>query len=221
MKPAQLAAVAVLGVVAWRVYVAMQPDTADTQDQGALQDDGWLTKADDILSGAAQTVDEWTGGMLKISAMARVDRSLLNNANVQAMLQVIRSGEGTTGPDGFKTLYGGGQFSSLADHPRVAVTKWGRTSTAAGAFQLLSKVWDETRAIMQLPDFGIISQQLAALGRIAARGALPDVISGNFESAIRKLNKEWASLPESPYGQTAMTMDKARAIFTANGGSLA
>lgn len=71
---------------------------------------------------------------------------------------------------------------------------------------------------MRLPDFGRVSQDLAALGRIAARGALPDVLAGNFSAAIGKLNREWASLPGSPYGQGAITMDQARAAFAAAGG---
>lgn len=204
---------AVLALVAWRVYVAMKPQDGEQP----LTDTGWLN-AEDVLNSTEETIDTWTGGILKISAMSRVDRSLLSKANVQAMLQVIRTGEGTIGPDGYTTIYGGGQFSSLADHPRKAVTKWGRTSTAAGAYQLLSKVWDETAGIMRLPDFGRVSQDLAALGRIAARGALPDVLAGNFSAAIGKLNREWASLPGSPYGQGAITMDQARAAFAAAGG---
>ena len=138
MSDAKKAVIAlVVGFVAWRAYSAWQ--SMQQGQDGGLQSDGWLN-ADDVLNSAAETIDSWTGGMLKISAMSKVDRSLLSNANVQAMLQVIRTGEGTLGPDGYTTIYGGGQFSSLADHPRKAVSKWGRTSTAAGAYQTLSKL---------------------------------------------------------------------------------
>lgn len=213
MDGKKLAVGAVLALVAWRVYVAMQPQDGERP----LSEGGWLS-ADGVLSDAAQAVDSWTGGMLKISAMSRVDRSLLKNSNVQAMLQVIRTGEGTTGPQGYTTLYGGSQFESLADHPRVKVTRWGRTSTAAGAYQALAAVWDETAGLMKLPDFGKVSQDLFALGRMAARGALPDVVSGNFSAAIAKLGKEWASLPGSPYGQNVMTMAKAKDVYQMSGG---
>lgn len=157
-------------------------------------------------------------GMGWFASMKSVDRSLLNNRNVRAMLAVIRRGEGTAGAAGYQTLYGGGLFTSFADHPRKAVTKWGITSTAAGAYQFLARVWDETRAAMNLPDFSPASQDLAALGRIAARGALPDVLAGRFEAAISKLNREWASLPGSPYGQGTISMETARTVFLAAGG---
>ena len=32
------------------------------------------------------------------------------------------------------------------------------------------------------------------------RSSLKEIMSGDIEKAIRKCNKEWASLPESPYG---------------------
>lgn len=178
--------------------------------------------ADSVLTGATQNafqfVDEFTGGFMKVSAMARVDPALLNNRNVQAMLRVIRAGEGTADDGGYSRLYGGQQFKSYADHPRQSVTRWGITSTAAGAYQFLSSTWDETRRIMNLPDFSPRSQDLGAVGRIAARGALADVIAGRFTTAIKKLNKEWASLPGSPYGQKTMRFDAALAIYQGSGG---
>lgn len=213
MKPVNVAIAGVLLIVGYRAWVAMQPQDGEKP----LSEGGWLS-ADNVLSDAAQAVDSWTGGMLKISAMSRVDKTLLDNANVQAMLQVIRTGEGTVGPQGYTTLYGGGQFESMADHPRLKVTRWGRTSTAAGAYQALMAVWDETAALMKLPDFGKVSQDLFALGRMAARGALHDVVSGNFSAAIAKLGKEWASLPGSPYGQGTLTMSQAKEVFQMSGG---
>lgn len=218
-KAATLAAVAVGAFVAYRAYTAYQQTYGP--DAGALTDDGWLGTADDILQSTAQTIDSWTGGLMNISAMRGVDRSLLNNANVRAFLAVIRTGEGTTGPSGYQTLYGGGLFQSFADHPRVKVTKWGRTSSAAGAYQILSTTWDETARIMGLTDFSPASQDLAALGRIEARRALTDVVAGRFDVAIAKVNKEWASMPGSPYGQGPITLAKAQQVYTANGGATA
>ena len=87
------------------------------------------------------------------------------------------------------------------------------TSTAAGAYQFLARVWDETARIMGLGDFSPGNQDLAAVGRIAARGALPDVLAGRFESAVRKCAWEWASLPGSPYGQPTISMERAKAIY--------
>ncbi|WP_235548587.1 glycoside hydrolase family 24 protein [Noviherbaspirillum sp. Root189] len=155
---------------------------------------------------------------MKISAMRTVDLSVLTNPNVQAILRVIRTGEGTADEAGYRRIFGGQMFTSYDDHPRITVTKSGYKSTAAGAYQMLASTWDETRKMMGLSDFSPASQDAAAVGRIAARGALPDVLAGRFDVAIKKIAKEWASLPGSPYGQPVMTIDKARQIYAMAGG---
>lgn len=165
-------------------------------------------------------------GFFKMANMGAVDRSLVNHPNVRAMFAVVRRGEGTSGENGYNTIYGGGTFSGFADHPRKSVTKWGRTSTAAGAYQALSSVWDETRQAMGLRDFSPASQDMFALGRIAMRGVLSDVLAGRLEKAIagngskgHGLRWEWASMPGSPYGQGVISMETARKVFMASGGS--
>lgn len=181
-----------------------------------------LLTAEDVLTTASETtaefVDSITGGILKVSAMSRVNHADLFHPNVQAMLAVIRAGEGTAGPNGYRTLFGGALFDSYTDHPRITVRKSGYTSTAAGAYQFLASTWDETKRIMGLPDFSPRSQDLGALGRIAARGALQLLKQGQFEAAIQRLGREWASLPGSPYGQPVMTWHKARTIYASAGG---
>ena len=193
------------------------------QNQGeTVNSDNTTSDAEDILNGTAQTaaqfIDGATGGILKISAMANVSPAILQNANVQAILRVIRTGEGTADSGGYSRLFGGGTFSSFADHPRQKVTRWGLTSTAAGAYQFLASSWDETKRAMGLKDFSPASQDLAAVGRLAMRGALNDVLEGRFTTAIRKINKEWASLPGSPYGQRTMQFSAALAIYEGTGG---
>lgn len=193
------------------------------QNQGGTASaDNTTSEAEDVLNSTAQTtaqfLDGATGGYLKISAMARVSPTLLQNKNVQAMLRVIRTGEGTADSGGYSRLFGGGNFTGFADHPRQKITKWGLTSTAAGAYQFLASSWDETKRTMGLVDFSPASQDLAALGRLAARGALDDVLAGRFTSAIKKINREWASLPGSPYGQRTMQFSSALAIYQGTGG---
>lgn len=220
--PVLLAAVGILGYAAW-VLTRQQAEDEVAVGTGS-GGGGLLGSADDLLTDtaetAAQAVDSWTGGMLKLSAMSKVSRADLDNKNVRAMLMVIRTGEGTADPDGYRRVFGGGTFTSFADHPRIAVKKWGLTSTAAGAYQALTKSWDETARIMGLQDFSPGNQDMFAIGRIAARGALADVKAGNLEAAISKLNKEWASLPDSPYGQKTLSWERARAVFASNGGNL-
>lgn len=172
----------------------------------------------EVLEEAATAVDAITGGVMKLSAMGRVSPGVLNDRNVRAFLGVIRKGEGTGDAGGYTRLFGGGTFASMADHPRITVRRGGYVSTAAGAYQFLSSTWDETARIMNLSDFGPGSQDLGAVGRIAARGALADVIAGRLEEAIRKCAKEWASLPFSPYGQPVLSMATARAVFASAGG---
>lgn len=224
---ALIGAAGLLAVGAWMLY-SRQQDQASTDSAGYADstDTGsdWLASADSVLTDAGQStaefVDSITGGILKVSAMARVNPFDLNNPNVQAMLRVIRTGEGTAGPDGYRIIFGGRTFDSFADHPRVTVKSGAYTSSAAGAYQFIVSSWDETRRVMNLPDFSPRSQDLAALGRIAARGALEDVKGGRFDQAIKKLSREWASLPGSPYGQPTISWDRARNIFAMAGGEI-
>lgn len=140
--------------------------------------------------------------------------------NLKAFLHLIRTGEGTLGDNGYRTLYGGKLFSSFADHPRIKVKAGRWTSTAAGAYQFLSKTWDGL--VKQHPsiltDFSPDKQDEAAVMLIKGRGAYADVLAGRFKTAILKCNKEWASLPLSPYGQPTLTMDKALQIIADAGG---
>ncbi len=225
--------IATAGLLVAGAYVMTRRPAADgeawaEEPEAAPVDDGpnvageLVSTAEEVLTGAtesaAEFVDNITGGILRVSAMARVNPADLNNPNVQALLRVIRAGEGTAGPNGYRTLFGGQLFDGYADHPRIKVTRGRYTSTAAGAYQFLASTWDETARIMGLPDFSPRSQDLGALGRLAARGALWDAKAGNIESAIRKIAKEWASLPGSPYGQPTISWERALGIYASAGG---
>lgn len=226
MNRAVLAALGVVvGVGAWVAYrrqagAGIEPSAAI----GGAINQGWEFMQENTTAALDSAF-----GFFRVGNISRVDRSLVNHPNVRAMFAVIRRGEGTSGPNGYRTLYGGGLFDSFADHPNIAVTKWGRTSTAAGAYQILSRgpdVWTETKNAMGLKDFSPASQDLAALGRIAMRGVLADVLAGRLEKAIQGngsrghgLRWEWASLPGSPYGQGTISLETARSVFAAAGGS--
>lgn len=205
--------------------MVLNRNTALIGAAGLLAVGAWIMLRDsevgDLGQGAAEFIDSFTG--MKLSNMARVTRADVTNRNVQAFLKVIRRGEGTSDEAGYRRLFGGALFSSFADHPRQSVTKALRngstiTSTAAGAYQALSSSWDETARIMGLSDFSPASQDMFAVGRIAARGALEDVKAGNFNAAISKTAREWASLPGSPYGQPTISLDTARSVYAAAGG---
>jgi lysozyme len=145
--------------------------------------------------------------------------------NLNAFLAVIRHCEGTSGPDGYRTMVGGGLFDSFADHPRVVKTgrfsngkKW--RSTAAGAYQFLSRTWDEAKKALDLPDFSPESQDRAAVWLIERRGALQAVEAGDLRRALSLCAKEWASLPGSPYGQPTHTYEECERVFIAAGGEV-
>lgn len=220
---ALIAAAGLLAYGAWRFSQQGQDMAGDVLPDSATDTGGdLLASAESVLTDTSETaaefVDNITGGVMRVSAMARVPRSALSNPNVQALLRVIRAGEGTSDEGGYRRLFGGGTFASFADHPRIVVKRSGLTSTAAGAYQFLSSSWDETKRIMSLPDFSPASQDFAAVGRIAARGALDDVIAGRFDAAIKKIGREWASMPGSPYGQPTISLDRARSIYASAGG---
>jgi len=142
----------------------------------------------------------------------------LKNTNVQAFLRVIRAGETSQDDIAYRTMFGGGTFASFNDHPRVKNSAAGLVSTAAGAYQFLERTWDGLDAKYNFPDFSPATQDFAAVALILGRGALDDVLAGRFEQAVRKCNKEWASLPWSPYGQPTRTIEQARAVYEAYGG---
>lgn len=150
----------------------------------------------------------------------------LSHPNVQAFLRVIRVGEGTDDEDGYRRMFGGTMFDSLADHPRqlhcAKLRKGGEIcSTAAGAYQFLERTWTAVAHDYGLRDFSPKSQDIAAVALIEGRGALNDVMAGRFEHAVLKCNREWASLPESPYGQPTRTMADAGVTYLEHGGTLA
>jgi muramidase (phage lysozyme) len=130
---------------------------------------------------------------------------VMDNPNVRSFLDMISAAEGTT-KHGYNTLFGGGRVDSLTDHPRqlfdfTETTGRPNKTTAAGRYQFLSNTWDEQAKKLGLPDFGERSQDLAAINLLRERGILPDVLQGNWDTAVKKSGPIWASLPSSPYPQ--------------------
>ena len=125
----------------------------------------------------------------------------------RALLNTIRYAEGTwkQGHEGYRTLYGGGRFSSLAKHPDVVVVKR-YASAAAGAYQFLPGTWREAANKLSLRSFKPHNQDQAALYLIDRRGVLDQVDrKGLTREVMAVLSKEWASFPShnglSAYGQ--------------------
>lgn len=179
---------------------------------------GKVDQSTDQAQDAEPTIFE--EAMSQVSNFTTDPRDVLTDPQVQAFLWLIRTGEGTTGQAGYRTSFGGSTFADLTDHPRRVITRGGYSSSAAGAYQFLTTTWDEMRAKYDLPDFGPSSQDIAAVGLIKRRGALADVLAGRFRTAIDKCNKEWASLPGSPYGQPTLTYARAQEVLAAAGANI-
>jgi lysozyme len=160
-------------------------------------------------------------GILKAKDNRNMDSiDPLKNKNVIAFLKTLRVGEGTSGENGYKTLFGGEQFTSYADHPNIKITKGSYTSTASGSYQILYSTWLECKKNLGLTDFTPLSQDKCAIYLIRQKGALNDVINGNFTTAVNKVNKIWASLPNSPYGQPTVKMEDIINKYKQYGGTL-
>ena len=153
--------------------------------------------------------------------MARIDPSECS-INQCAFLDMIATSEGTAGKgdDGYNVLYGGGLFDGYEDHPRQKLTFAGVTSTAAGRYQLLSKYYDAYKAILGLPDFSPISQDLIALQQIKECRAIPLIEAGNLEAAIAKTAHIWASFPGAGYNQHEQKMATLTKAYLDAGGAI-
>ncbi|MFX9324874.1 glycoside hydrolase family 104 protein [Acinetobacter baumannii] len=131
-------------------------------------------------------------------------RQYLNDPRVRKVLDVIASAEGVR--HGYNTIFGNERFGNLSTHPNVRKQfrqTDGRTNftTAAGRYQFLKDTWDGLSRQYGLKDFSPQSQDIGAIGLIMQKGALNDVLKGNYQAAIQKLGGTWASLPSSPYAQ--------------------
>jgi muramidase (phage lysozyme) len=138
----------------------------------------------------------------------------LMDRRVLAFLRVIREGETNQTDAAYRMMFGGELFDAPPwQHPRRDNSTNGLHSTAAGAYQFIVGTWDECASSLGLTDFSPRSQNLAAVYLINRRGALEDVIAGRLDEAIRKCNREWASLPGSPYGQPTLTLERCHAVW--------
>ena len=140
----------------------------------------------------------------------------------RALLNTIRFAEGTwkQGSEGYRTLYGGGRFSSLERHPETVVVKR-YTSAAAGAYQFLPGTWREAANKLQLESFHPANQDQAALYLVDRRGVLNQIDQqGLTREAMAVLAREWASFPNlagrSAYGQPVKQAEDLERFYRSN-----
>jgi len=139
----------------------------------------------------------------------------------RALLNTIRFAEGTWTNgrgDGYRMLFGGGQFQGLDRHPQQVVNR-GYSSAAAGAYQFLPGTWEEAARQRKLEDFQPASQDQAALYLMEKRGALARFDRhGLNPDVLALLAQEWASLPTlqggSYYGQPVKGMEELQRFYS-------
>lgn len=141
------------------------------------------------------------------------------NPNVRKYLDFIAQAEGVK--HGYNTMFGNERIASLGAHPNVRKEfkqTDGKTNytTAAGRYQFLNSTWNNLAKQYGFRDFSPQSQDMGAIALIAQRGALDDVLNGNWQSAIQKTGKEWASLPSSTYKQGKRSWDFANKALGSN-----
>lgn len=157
--------------------------------------------------------------------MQTKSKDAIDNPNVKAFLKMIRYAEGTDGPEGYRTLFGGTRRNpklfdnGYSGHPNIKNCVGSLCSTAAGAYQFLFSTWAYLKTRLFLNDFSPANQDLAAIELIREKNALNDVIAGNWTVAIAKVNRVWASLPGSPYGQPTKTLAELQTVYNNEGGT--
>lgn len=151
--------------------------------------------------------------------VGRLASGLSVSPQLAAFLNTIAFAEGTdkrgTG-GGYNVKVGGGMIGDLSRKDRrIVQLSPTLRSSAAGRYQFLNSTWDELAATLQLPDFGPLSQDKAAVALIRRAGALPDIEAGDFATAARKVRKIWASFPGAGYGQRELKLAKLQSVFNA------
>lgn len=156
--------------------------------------------------------------------------------NINAFLKLLQFSEGTyKNINPYAVTFGNSYvIKDFSDHPANLGTwggkqlsnnlcsgagqSYGCVSTAAGAYQIIKGTWNTVKKNIPGITFNKEGQDRAAIYLIKKKNALEDVEAGKLHTAISKLNKTWASLPDSPYGQPTKKMSELEEVYKNNGG---
>lgn len=165
--------------------------------------------------------------------MARSKASI--SVNLNAFLDSLGWSEGTststvTCDDGYDVIVSGvtGKeiFKDYQTHPFAAgrpakvVNSKGLKSTASGRYQELLGNWTHYQALLQLKDFGPVSQDLIAIQQLRETPALKLIEQGKITEAVAACRHLWASLPGAGYGQQERTIADFIQVYLKQGGKL-
>jgi muramidase (phage lysozyme) len=108
----------------------------------------------------------------------------------KAWLATIRFAEGTSGPNGYRTMFGGGLFNDMSRHPDRVIRSGGYASAAAGAYQFMPDTWRGVGGGAMTPE----RQDRAAVALAQGRGV--NISNAAFTPQnVARLAPEWASFP--------------------------
>ncbi len=112
----------------------------------------------------------------------------------------------------YYVTYGGGTFSDASSHPNTPHKKWGHTSTAAGAYQIVFGTWASAKRNGVAFDFMPASQDKVAWWIIGQSHAQALVCGGadRLDEAFAALSSQWSSLPGASQSQVSSAAAKAR-----------
>lgn len=130
-----------------------------------------------------------------------------NNPYIRAFLDTISLAEGTyyVGVKGYKMFYGNNFFDSFEEHPDTVhccrINNKEVCSSAAGRYMFLKRTWDTIAEKLDLHDFSLLNQDVAAIYLMYEKNALQDIKQNRFKESIAKVKDIWASLPGSLLNQ--------------------
>jgi lysozyme len=114
----------------------------------------------------------------------------------------------------------------MSRHPNLKFPFAGGMSDAAGAYQIMYET--EQGLIKQLVSYGMSeadatmfdkpTQNLKCVLLFSNHNCCQRIMDGDFNYGIATLNKTWASLPGSPYGQPVKTIAQATEYYKMAGG---
>ena len=147
-------------------------------------------------------------------------REALQDPRVKALLDTISFAEGTSGPEGYRTMFTGKLFDTTRGwlHPDKVNTSGGYSSTAAGRYQMLTPTYKLAARATGTTGFSPAEQDLQAVYLLDNRKALEPLLRGeDVGSVINMLAPEWASLPtrqgRSYYGQPVKDLGELRTYY--------
>lgn len=147
-------------------------------------------------------------------------KEALKDPRVKALLDTISYAEGTSGPEGYRTMFTGKLFDTSRGwmHPDAVNSGGGYSSTAAGRYQMLTPTHNMAARATGTRGFTPEEQDLQAVYLLDNRQALEPLLRGeDVGSVINMLAPEWASLPNrqgrSYYNQPVKDLSALKSYY--------